>query len=332
MIKIYPSWFLFIALNLAGIVIVISRRNWLIVWVGLELTLLGFLPIFLTNKSNIEGIIKYMLVQAAGSALFLLSCMIVECELKINLLVIRMVLKLGILPFVHWVPAVIASIRWLRNMILSTVQKFGPLFVLISRAGGPSILIVILLGSLSVLYSGVIMLNQSLLRSIIAYSSISHTGWLVVSVEANHTIAYTYFFVYFVIVALSILIIERIHLNKLVSRKKEEVHFKVLILTILAIAGLPPFSIFILKVVILIGLVKWALPAVIIVIGSIISIYTYLMIVIPNLIKDTEVLNNTSYYLAMLSILLFSCALPLIRIMCGWSFSKKQWICNLKIV
>lgn len=54
---------------------------------------------FLTNKSNIEGILKYLLVQAAGSALFLLSCMIIDSELKIVILILRMALKIGVLPF-----------------------------------------------------------------------------------------------------------------------------------------------------------------------------------------------------------------------------------------
>lgn len=141
-------------------------------------------------------------------------------------------------------------------MILSTLQKFGPLFVLITSASKSGSAIVIVLGSLSVFYSGVIMVNQSILRSIMAYSSISHSGWIVVAIEVNHIVTYIYFFVYFAVVALSIGIMEHINLNKLVSGKKEEAEFKVLMLRVLTIAGLPPFSVFILKVMILLGLVN----------------------------------------------------------------------------
>lgn len=40
---------------------------------GFELSLIGFLPILTLNFSVAEGMIKYFLVQAGGSGLFLFS-------------------------------------------------------------------------------------------------------------------------------------------------------------------------------------------------------------------------------------------------------------------
>lgn len=70
---------------------------------------------------------------------------------------------------------VITSLSWGGCLLLSTVQKLPPLFVLVNQREELGVYIIIL-GVLSVLISGVLGYNQRYMRSLMAYSSISHIG------------------------------------------------------------------------------------------------------------------------------------------------------------
>lgn len=59
--------------------------------------------------------------------------------------------------------------------LLSRVQKVGPLFIIMCHQVG-FLHFVILMSVSRVLVRGILGFNQSYLRSLIGYSSISHTG------------------------------------------------------------------------------------------------------------------------------------------------------------
>lgn len=84
---------------MVGIGFVVSSDNWFISWVGFELSVLGFLPMFRGVRLVVEGIIKYFLVQAGGSSLFLISFLGGRGYLIGYIFIIGMFVKLGIFPF-----------------------------------------------------------------------------------------------------------------------------------------------------------------------------------------------------------------------------------------
>lgn len=110
MIKFYPRWFIFFTVSLVGVGLIVSGDNWFIVWVGFELTLLSFLPMFTGGSIIVEGLIKYFLVQAGGSRVFGLSFLLPDCTITVGLFVLRMFMKLGVFPFYGWVPLVMRSV------------------------------------------------------------------------------------------------------------------------------------------------------------------------------------------------------------------------------
>jgi len=127
----------------------------------------------------VEGIIKYFLVQAGGSRLFLISFLMGNRVYAGFLFLLRMVIKLGVFPFYQWVPMVMTSLSWPGCILLSTVQKVAPLFMVTVQSVSFNYLIM-LLGCFSVLISGVLGYNQRYMRSLMGYSSIAHRGWLMV--------------------------------------------------------------------------------------------------------------------------------------------------------
>ena len=119
--------------------------------------------------------IKYFLIQAGGSALFLFSFLMSSLTVRGFLTIVGMFLKLGVYPFYQWVPLVIRSFRWVGCLLLSTIQKIGPLFVLLSHRLDLRRSVMVS-GVLRVLAAGLLGFNQSHLRALMGYSSVSHTG------------------------------------------------------------------------------------------------------------------------------------------------------------
>lgn len=92
-----------------------SASNWVIVWAGCEINILRFVPIILLSKTyqEPEGAIKYLLVQVLGSAIILISRLIIWFQhpsLTLLILSIAIIIKLGGAPCHFWFPHVISCI------------------------------------------------------------------------------------------------------------------------------------------------------------------------------------------------------------------------------
>ena len=116
-----PYYFFFICSILFGILISISSRSWLYIWMGLEVNLLSFIPLIVCGSNDIEseGAIKYFLIQALGSCIVLFSYFSFMNFVNYNLymfdfgsyiLIFGLILKMGIFPFHHWLPQVMGSV------------------------------------------------------------------------------------------------------------------------------------------------------------------------------------------------------------------------------
>ncbi len=287
MLKVYPSWFIFLSLNLRGLTIIFRSTNWLMIWIGFELSIIGFLPIFLINKLAIESIVKYLLIQASGSTLIIISFIANSMILSSPIFIARILLKIGIFPFFQWVPVIIATIRWMGCLILSTIQKLGPIFIILKVNSG-YISILLIRSRLGILIRGVIGINQIIMRPLLGYSSISHTRWIVTSTTFNYQITLCYIFIYFWVSFILFSELQKINKDTVIRRRKDRRRVSKIQLIILTAAGIPPFSIFFLKIIILFTLVNNILIVFPIILGAILSTYFYLNLIIPNLIKNWE--------------------------------------------
>lgn len=105
MLSFFPSVSLFLSMVIFRIVVVLSARNWIIVWVGMELNILSFLPLITIGNGvgrYAEAAGKYFLAQAAGSALFLFSPVfwgLPYSQLYRVFLILGLLLKMGAAPF-----------------------------------------------------------------------------------------------------------------------------------------------------------------------------------------------------------------------------------------
>jgi len=272
--------------------IAISRSNWLFLWIALELNLLRFIPIILRSKKfqETEAAVKYFLAQALGSRLLLIRrisiwfCMSLPSNHINLLLLIALLLKIGIVPCHLWYPSVITSLSWLPALILSTWQKLAPLITLAFLFNRSLTYILVTLAMINSLTGGLIGINQSHLRTIIAYSSITHIGWILSLIAITKPLHTIHYFIMYSLIITPIFIIIYIkntvnsrNINKILSHSPLT---QILIpILLLSLAGLPPLTGFApkwLAIRILVPVRPYITA--ILIIGAIINTYFYLNI------------------------------------------------------
>ena len=138
-------------------------------------------------------------------------------------------------------------------------------------------------GVIRVICRGILGYNQSYIRSLMAYSSVSHTGWLLCACVVDLNLALVYLSVYYYLTVVLFLIFGKNNFNKIVSGVKRNADCLFINLLILTVAGVPPFSIFFLKLYVINGLVSFVFITAFLVVGAMLSIYYYLTFVIPSI-------------------------------------------------
>nr|YP_009049497.1 NADH dehydrogenase subunit 2 [Crax rubra]AIE46296.1 NADH dehydrogenase subunit 2 [Crax rubra] len=245
---------------LVGTTITISSNHWMMAWTGLEINTLAIIPLIAKSHHPraIEATIKYFLTQSAASALVLFSSMInawltgqwditqLNHPLPCLMLTTAIAIKLGLAPFHFWFPEVLQGSHLTTALLLSTLMKFPPLTLLLmtSKSLNPTLLTTLAITSMTL--GGWMGLNQTQTRKILAFSSISHLGWMALVIIYNPKLSLLAFLLYTVMTTAVFLSLNKIKVLKLsamlISWTKTPTLNAALMLTLLSLAGLPPLT------------------------------------------------------------------------------------------
>nr|ABR28146.1 NADH dehydrogenase subunit 2 [Aplonis minor] len=281
---------------LLGSTITISSNHWIMAWAGLELNTLAILP--LISKSHhpraIEAATKYFLVQAAASTLVLFSSMTnawqtgqwditqLTCPTSSTILTAAISMKLGLAPFHFWFPEVLQGCSLTTGLVLSTIMKFPPITLLLMTSQSLNPTLLTSMAILSAALGGWMGLNQTQTRKILAFSSISHLGWMAIILIYSPKLALFNFYLYVMMTAAVFLTLNSIKTLKLstlmTTWTKTPALSAMLMLTLLSLAGLPPLTGFLPKWLIIQELTKQEMApvATIIALLSLLSLFFYL--------------------------------------------------------
>nr|QBF01214.1 NADH dehydrogenase subunit 2 [Stegana bacilla] len=248
------SKILFVIIMMMGSLITITSNSWLGAWMGLEINLLSFIPLMSDNNNlmSTEASLKYFLVQAMASTVLLFAIILFmlknNTNFEINLSYISMIilssllLKSGAAPFHFWFPNIMESLSWMNCLLLMTWQKIAPL-MLISHTNMKMILFMSII--FSVIMGSLGGLNQSSLRKLMAFSSINHLGWMLMSLNSNETIWFIYFLLYsFLSFTFTFMFntFKIFHFNQMFSLFFNSKILKfIMLMNFLSLGGLPPF-------------------------------------------------------------------------------------------
>nr|AFG70781.1 NADH dehydrogenase subunit 2 [Muscisaxicola maclovianus]AXZ96936.1 NADH dehydrogenase subunit 2 [Muscisaxicola maclovianus] len=288
--------FIFSMSLLLGTTITISSNHWVIAWTGLEINTLAILP--LISKSHhpraIEASTKYFLIQATASTLLLFSSMtnawftgqwdITQLTHPVScmLLTTAISMKLGLVPFHFWFPEVLQGTSLMTSLLLATVMKLPPtiLLFLTSSSLNPTLLSTMAIASAAL--GGWMGLNQTQIRKIMAFSSISHLGWMTIILIYNPKLTLITFYLYSLTTAAIFSTLNSTNTLKLstlmTAWSKVPTLAATLMLTLLSLAGLPPLTGFLPKWLIIQELTKQELTttANIIALLSLLGLFFYL--------------------------------------------------------
>nr|AAX37247.1 NADH dehydrogenase subunit 2 [Petrochelidon ariel] len=262
---------------LLGTTITITSNHWITAWAGLEINTLSILP--LISKSHhpraIEAATKYFLTQATASALVLFSSMtnawctgqwdITQMTHPIACLILTsaIAMKLGMVPFHFWFPEVLQGSPLTTGLLLSTVMKFPPITLLFMTSHSLNATLLICMAIMSAAVGGWMGLNQTQIRKILAFSSISHLGWMAIILSFNPNLTMLNFYLYALMTSAIFLTLNTIKTLKLstlmTSWTKAPALNAMLLLTLLSLAGLPPMTGFLPKWLIVQELTKQSL-------------------------------------------------------------------------
>nr|AQP30101.1 NADH dehydrogenase subunit 2 [Microtermes sp. A TB-2017] len=296
---------------MSGVLVSVSSNSWLGAWMGLEINLMSFIPLMsnIKNMYNTEASLKYFIVQVLASATLLF--LVVMKTLTEDLFTLEesaytpmiictpILLKSGAAPLHWWFPGVMEGLSWENCALLMTVQKAAPLMLL-------SYLIEINTFTLSIILMSTIVgaiggLNQTSMRKILTYSSINHTGWMLIALTLSETLWTVYFVIYS---TLTLTVVSAIKLsgvsfiNQTMLSNKETTLMKFMMFTsLLSLGGLPPFLGFLPKWIIIQAMIMNSLApvATVVVVTSLITLYYYLKISYSSfMILNTEPKWNLS--------------------------------------
>nr|YP_009123021.1 NADH dehydrogenase subunit 2 [Cherax tenuimanus]AJK90905.1 NADH dehydrogenase subunit 2 [Cherax tenuimanus] len=271
---------------LSGTLLSISSSSWFSAWIGLELNLMSFIPLISSKNNRLpsEAALKYFLIQALGSAIIILASSLTPIHLSSAHLVISLalLLKLGAAPFHFWFPQVMEGLNWIQAIILMTIQKLAPMFLIsylsMSFFTNISILVSALTSAVIGALGGV---NQTSLRKILSYSSINHMSWMLIAMLINETSWIIYFLMYALIsssIALYFMSLQSFYFSHLINSNSSYMSKIISMFSLYSLGGLPPFSGFIPKWIIIQEMIlsSFEFSLLILLLSSLVTLYFYI--------------------------------------------------------
>nr|URX53798.1 NADH dehydrogenase subunit 2 [Bifiditermes nr. madagascariensis] len=325
-----PTKILLLTTLVGGILVSISSNSWLGAWMGLEINLMSFIPLMLSQENifTAEASLKYFITQALASStlLFLVvmkalvnQSLLTSSEIHESLIMTPLLLKVGAAPLHWWFPSVMEGLSWMNCLLLMTVQKMAPL-MLISYLTSPNLLTLLVIVTSTVIGSmgGI---NQTSARKILTYSSINHTGWMLMALLSSSNLWMLYFTIYSLLTTTITTITKTFNIsliNQTMTTTSNKPVKLMLLTSLLSLGGLPPFIGF---------LPKWAVIQMMItnnmgfmltvmVFTSLVTLFYYLQMCYSSfLILHNEVKWNTWPHKKITSPLTYSIALSSLSMM-----------------
>nr|YP_010835898.1 NADH dehydrogenase subunit 2 [Apphia rufipenna]WGC89417.1 NADH dehydrogenase subunit 2 [Apphia rufipenna] len=246
------SLFLFLSSMMLGVMVSLCSNNLITIWVGLEISLLSFIPLMCDgNLLNSESSMKYFIIQGLSSSLLLMGLMTLIMDM-INLggLIISfsLLMKLGVAPFHAWVLSVVEGLNYFCLFTMLFTMKLVPLFII-----GLMNYELMLMSALTMIIGSISGLIQNSIRKLLAYSSIYNLGLVILCIH-DSSLWLTYFLIYGFILLLILAMIISLNFNYVNQIVMMEFNLSKKIIfwvSMLSMGGLPPFLGFLNKMLII---------------------------------------------------------------------------------
>ena len=348
----YPEFFALFLFMIAGFQFMVASDNLILIFVGIETASLAlYTLIALHNRANsYEAAVKYFTMGALAAAFYAMGSAVVyaltgsvelykvaevlatrlnETGLMIAifgssvLLLVAFAFKLSLFPFHTWAPDVYEGASAPLAGYMSVVPKIAA-FVVSIRIFGMYIdlgiewvrVTILVLAVLTMTLANIMALVQEDVKRMLAYSSISHAGFIMAALALDTTEGTASIFLYYALFmftnlgAFAMLWISR-HKNRRFNAKYDHPYEKfagfihimpvgavIMGLFMLSLAGVPPFSVFWGKIYVMQAAVNsgYVWLAIVMGLNSAIAAYYYLKLIVYMFLMDPVKDVDTVYY------------------------------------
>ena len=348
----YPEFFALFLFMIAGFQFMVTSDNLILIFVGIETASLAlYTLIALHNRANsYEAAVKYFTMGALAAAFYAMGSAVIygltgsiELYKVAEILAVRMhetgimiaifgasvllltafAFKLSLFPFHTWAPDVYEGASAPLAGYMSVVPKIAAFVVSIRIFGMYIDLgvewvrdIILILAVLTMTLANIMALVQEDVKRMLAYSSISHAGFIMAALALDTTEGTTAIFLYYALFmftnlgAFSMLWISR-HKHRRFNQRFDHPYEKfagfihimpvgavIMGLFMLSLAGVPPFSVFWGKIYVMQAAVNsgYIWLAIVMGLNSAIAAYYYLKLIVYMFLKDPVKDVDTVYY------------------------------------
>nr|ATP85001.1 NADH dehydrogenase subunit 2 [Bradypus torquatus] len=299
----------------SGTMITMFSSHWLLVWMGLEINMLAMIPILMLkhNPRSTEAATKYFLTQTTASMLLMLAVIInvmysgqwtltkVLNKPASYIITTSIAMKLGLTPFHFWVPEVSQGTSLFSGMTLLTWQKLAPTLILYQITTSINHTLLLTMATLSIMMPGWGALNQTQLRKIMAYSSITHMGWMTTITVYNPTLTILNLTIYLLTtIPMFLMLIQQSSTTILMlthTWNTMPLLVPLMTVTLLSTGGLPPLSGFLPKWMIIQEMTKndlITLPTMMAIL-TLLNLYFYIRLIYSTSLTLFPCTNNTKF-------------------------------------
>jgi len=340
----YPEFFALFLFMIFGFQFMVSSTSLILIFVGLETASLALYPLIAMHNTRPahEAAIKYFTMGAMAAGFFAMGSAVIygvtgtlELDLVANvlsakmnepgiilpvagaaiLMLVAVGFKVSLIPFHMWTPDAYEGASAPMAGYMSVVPKVAMMVVAIrffdvyAKLEIMSVTnIVLALAIITTTVANMMALVQKDVKRMLAYSSISHAGFIMVAIALHSTKGYASIFMYYALFmftnlgAFAMLWISRHKHTRFHSRfhhpyekfagmiKYHPLAAVMMGIFMLSLAGVPPFSLFWGKLYILSAIVdaKYYTVAIIMALNSAIAVYYYLKLIVYMFLKDRE--------------------------------------------
>jgi NADH-quinone oxidoreductase subunit N len=324
----YGEYYILVQSSVLGMMVMAGAKDILMIFMGLELMSICFYVLAGINRKKLsanEASMKYFLLGAFATGFIVYGIALIYGATGTtsiqNLLenfstyssniifilgfvffLIGFSFKIAAVPFHMWVPDVYQGSATTVTSLMSTTGKaaaFSVLLIMLSAvfSGATNIFrpYFATISALSMLFGSIVAISQTNLKRMLAYSSISHAGYMAIGLAAGNLfsvagiIFYLAAYAFMNIGAFTIISIvegendSRLNLNSFAGlNAKSPLLAALMALFMFALAGIPPLAGFFGKYYVFIAAIKSNLTwlAILGVLSSVISVYFYIRVVV----------------------------------------------------
>lgn len=325
-IKAGEYYFLLLTLCL-GAMLMISAKDALTVFLSLELLSMSVYALtgITATHSSSEASLKYFILGSFASVFMVMGLALIYgsagtldysgIKTAISLsypgktlitgilfLMVGFLFKIALVPFHFWTPDVYegapTQVSAIMASVIKTAGAAAMLNLFLNAADSRIMMITAFFASFTMLFANIMALPQKNMKRMLAYSSISHAGYLILGFLTLES-----WQVFFYLVVYSIATFGAFTIVMLLEKKENGLEVEEfnglfnknplfsfsMAIFLFSLAGVPPMAGFFGKFYLFSAAIKagWMWPAIIAVISSAISLYYYLRVIVAMFMKDS---------------------------------------------